>query len=244
MESNKETINKETINKETSSKKTKKIEKIKKGDFIELDYTGKIKDENLVFDTTKKSVAQSSGLNPNADYKPAVICLGEGYILPALEDGLVGKEIGTYSFDLSPEQSFGRKSAKLLKLVPLKVFKQQDIVPYTGLEVNIDDMFGIIRSVSGGRIIVDFNHPLASRDISYEIEIKKIVTDDKDKLESIIKIIGIHYDSLSVKDKKAVIVLEHSLPDQLKKLFEEKAKEKTGVETFDYVVKKKQAVKQ
>jgi len=242
LESNKETIKKEAEIKET--KEPKKSEKIKIGDFIEIDYTGKLKDDGSVFDTTKKSVAESNGLNKAADYKPAVICVGEGFILSALEEGLVGKEAGKYIFNLTPEQSFGRKSAKLLKLVPLKVFKKQDIMPYTGLEVNIDGMFGLIRSVSGGRIIVDFNHPLSSRDIVYEVEVKRIVTDDKEKLQSIVQMAGIHYDSLSVKDDKAMIVLEHDIPKELKALFEAKAKEKTGVKTFDYVVKKAQVSKQ
>jgi len=217
--------------------------KIKKGDFVELEYTGKIKDENKVFDTTKKEVAIANNLNKEADYKPIVVCIGEGYILQTLEAELEGKKLGKYTFELSPEQAFGKKSAQLLKLVPIKVFKQQDIMPYPGLEVNIDNRFGIIRNVSGGRVIVDFNHPLSGRDLTYDVEVKRFVNNDKEKLESLLRAGGIHFNSASVKEKKAMIVLEHEVPDEIRKAIEEKIKKTIGIKKIDYITKKQEKKK-
>ncbi|MBC8500230.1 MAG: peptidylprolyl isomerase [DPANN group archaeon] len=217
--------------------------KIKKGDFVELEYTGKIKDENKVFDTTKKEVAIANNLNKEADYKPIVVCIGEGYILQTLEAELEGKKLGKYTFELSPEQAFGKKSAQLLKLVPIKVFKQQDIMPYPGLEVNIDNRFGIIRNVSGGRVIVDFNHPLSGRDLTYDVEVKRFVNNDKEKLESLLRAGGIHFNSASVKEKKAMIVLEHEIPDEIKKAIDEKIKKTIGTKKIDYITKKQEKKK-
>ena len=215
-----------------------KNNKIEKGDFVEIDYVGMIKDEDKVFDTTKKKVADKNDLNPEADYKPITICIGEEHILPALEEQLEGKKTGEYKFELSPEEAFGKKSAKLLKLVPRKVFRQQDIQPFPGLEVNIDNNFGIVRSVSGGRVIVDFNHPLSGRDLVYEIEVKRFVEDKKEKLESYLNISQIPYDSASVKEKKATIVLPQELPDPMKEEFEKKVKELMDIEDINYVTKK------
>lgn len=214
------------------------IKNIKQGDFVEIDYTGTIKDENIVFDTTKKEVAMANNLNKEAKYKPITICIGQGFILPTIETELIGKKIGKYSFELTPEQSFGKKSAKLLKLVPMKVFKQQDIMPYTGLEVNIDGTFGIIRNVSGGRVIVDFNHPLSGRNLKYDVEVKKFVTGDKEKLEALLKASGLPYDSASVKEKNAMIVISQPVADQIKAIFEENAKKLIGIKKIDYVLKK------
>lgn len=212
--------------------------KIKKGDFIELDYTGKFKDDGIIFDTTSREIAEANDLNKEANYKPVIICLGEGMMIPALEAALEGKTIGKNSFDLTPEMAFGKKSAKLLKLVPMKVFKQQDIMPYPGLEVNIDGTFGIIRNVSGGRVIVDFNHPLSGKDLSYDVNVKKIVTNDKEKVETMLQASRIHFDSVSVKEKNAMVVLEHDEPAEAKKFFEEKTNELVGIKKFNYVVKK------
>jgi len=212
----------------TEAKSTKAVSK---GDFIEIHYTGMLKEDKSIFDSTR--VNQDG----KTTVKPMVICVGEGFILPALEEGLVGKKPGKYAFELSAENAFGKKDAKLLKLVPRKLFKQQDIEPYVGLEVNIDNQFGIIRSSSGGRVIVDFNHPLSGRDVVYQIEINKFVNDDKEKVDAILSISGIHYNSVAVKDGKAMIVLEHEVPDEYKKLVEDKIKEKTSVKNFDYVIK-------
>jgi len=218
--------------------------KIKKGDFIEIEYTGKLTEDGSVFDTTQKEVAMAHNLNKEADYKPAVICIGEEHILPTLEQGLEGKSIGKHKFNLEPDQAFGRKSAQLLKLVPIKVFKKQDIMPYPGLDVNVDGRYGIIRNVSGGRVIVDFNHPLSGRELTYNIEVKKFVTNDKEKIVALLTLTGVHHNSVSVKEKNVMIVLEEDVPDQVKKVFEEKARKLVGVKKIDYITKKQDKKKQ
>ncbi|MFH1589586.1 MAG: peptidylprolyl isomerase [archaeon] len=212
--------------------------KIKKGDFVELEYTGKFKEDNTIFDTTSKKVAEANGLNKEAKYQPITVCIGEGIILPSIETSLEGKTIGKHKFDLTPEMAFGKKSAKLLKLIPMKVFKQQDIMPYTGLEVNIDNSFGTVRNVSGGRVIVDFNHPLSGRDLTYEVEVIKFVTGDKEKVEALLRASGIHFDSASVKEKKAMIVLEHEIHDEIKKALDENLKKLADIKSVNYIVKK------
>ena len=52
---------------------------IKEKDFVEIEYTGKITDSNIVFDTTSQSDAKAAGIfNPQTEYKPMIICLGQG----------------------------------------------------------------------------------------------------------------------------------------------------------------------
>ena len=38
----------------------------------------------------------------------------------------------------------------------------------------LDNMTGIIKSATGGRVIVDFNHPLSSKDLAYNVKVNKI----------------------------------------------------------------------
>ena len=47
-------------------------------------------------------------------------------------------------------------------------FKKQNIIPYLGLQVNIDGILGIIRTVTPGRAIIDFNHPLSGKNLIYK----------------------------------------------------------------------------
>ena len=93
-------------------------ETIKKGDFIELDYTGKIKGEDIVFDTTEQSVADEHELEVHKEFKPVIICVGEQHVLPGVDKALEGQALGKHSFDVAPEDAFGKKDAKLLQLIP------------------------------------------------------------------------------------------------------------------------------
>ncbi len=196
--------------------------KIKKGDFVEIDYVGRLKDSGQIFDLTKKDVAEKEKVvNKSADYSPKIICVGAEDIVKGLDDFLIGKETGKkYDIDLDPDNAFGKKNPKLIKMMPLSVFKKQKLDPFVGLQVNIDGMFGIVRTVSGGRVLVDFNHPLSGREIVYEIEIRKIVTKDEDKVKSIIKGLVNKDVECSVKESKAVIDLE--VPEQFQKVLSER----------------------
>ena len=148
---------------------------IKKNDFIEIEYTGKTKDEQMVFDTTDEKLAKEEEIfQKGAQYGSAVICIGQGQIIEGLDNKLVDKEEGKdYTIDLQPEEAFGKKSAKLIQLVPTRKFKESEVMPQPGLQVQIDGMNGIIKTVSGGRTLVDFNHPLSGKIIEYDVKIIK-----------------------------------------------------------------------
>lgn len=119
--------------------------------FIEVEYTGRIK-EGDVFDTTDEKVAKENNLhNPSLTYGPIVICLGEGHLIKGLEEEIKDKKEGTYTVDLTSDNAFGKRDAKLLQLVPLSKFTQQNIKPFPGLQLNIDNMMATVKTVSGGR---------------------------------------------------------------------------------------------
>jgi len=62
------------------------MQQIKKQDFIELEYTGIVKDTKMIFDTTNKAEAQASGLfNPKIDYTP----VGERITVSTHKPGLI-----------------------------------------------------------------------------------------------------------------------------------------------------------
>ena len=192
---------------------------IKKNDFIRIDYTGKLKEEGFIFDTTELARAQEAGLETkNRSFEPLVICVGEGQVLPGIERYIEGKEIGNYTFDIAAEDGFGKKDGKLIQLIPAKKFKEQGINPMPGLQVNIDRNIGIIRSVSGGRIIVDFNHPFSGKTLEYDVAIKEIVTDTKEKIGSILLLkYYLKHSGLQITGDKASVTLDVEIPQEAKK---------------------------
>ncbi len=196
---------------------------LKKGDFIEVDYTGKVKEGGMVFDTTSKAVAEKEGIaQSNQVYGPVVICLGEGHLIKGLDEELEGKAIGKHSVELPPEQAFGKKSAKLVQMIPLRKFKEQNIQPVPGLQVNIDNHMATIKSVSGGRILVDLNHPLSGRDVIYDVDVKRMVDKPEEKIQALADLTfnqkGI---KVSIKDGIAQLKLGGNIPAELHKTLEE-----------------------
>ena len=86
------------------------------------------------------------------------------------------------------------------------------------MQVNIEGLMGTVRSISGGRSLIDFNHPLAGKDLIYEVEIKRIVTNTEEKLKSLLELKLGNEVEVSISDNKAVIKLE--IKQDLKKILE------------------------
>ena len=215
---------------------------IKKGDFIELDYTARLKDENLVFDTTSAQVAKEAGsFSSKFHYAPVVICVGEHHLIPGLDDSLIGKNTGSYNIEIPAEKGFGKKQAGLLKLIPLRLFKNDKVDPYPGLEVNVDDQVGIVKSVSGGRVIVDFNHPLSGKDLLYDVEIRRMVTDPVEMIRALLDLIRLPHVAIDVMDTKAEVHIKMKLPDEVTAQLSEDIKRMTGLREIAFKVVEQEA---
>ncbi len=182
---------------------------IKKGDFIELKYTGKVGGE--VFDSTDQL--------KNA--KSIIVCVGQGHVLKGLDASLEGKKIGPdFSVKISPEDGFGRKDAQLIQMIPKSKFSEQKITPQVGMQLNIDQQLAIIRQVSGGRVLVDFNHPLAGRELEYTAKPVRKVEDKAEQLKHLLMMeIGLPENQFSTKIKGEEASIE--FPEALKAMFDQ-----------------------
>lgn len=197
--------------------------KLKKGDFIEIEYTGKVKETGEIFDLTSEKEAKKYKLyNEKASYGPVIICIGQGDLLKGLDDQLIGKDLKKYTIDIPTEKAFGRKDPKLMKVVSVNIFKKQKIAPFPGLRLNMDGIIGTVRSVSGGRIGMDFNHPLAGRNLTYEIKINKIITKSEEKLKGFVALHLGKNTKVELKNNQANIHLD--VPDKAKTEIEKRIK--------------------
>jgi len=197
--------------------------RVKKGDFVELDYVGRIKGSNQIFDLTDESLARKNGLyNPNMKYGPRIACIGEGDLIKGLDNYLIDKETGkNYNIEVGKKEAFGERDSKMMRVVSSSIFLREKINPFPGLQVNIDGMFGTIRSISGGRVVVDFNHPLAGKDLIYDVKINRIIDDNILKISSILlNGIGLDENDYKIEEKAGRIDIK------LKKDIDENVKEK------------------
>ncbi len=180
------------------------MEKAEEGDFIKIEYTGRVKSEGYIFDTTSKEAARENGIfNEQATYGPVTVCLGKSMVIKGLEDALVGKELGFEGkVEVPPDEAFGKKDPKLMKLIPTSKFKKHNVNPQPGLQVDVDGSIGFVRTVTGGRTIVDFNHPLAGKELEYDVKILNKVDDVREQISSVLTM------KLNMKPDNYVIELD------------------------------------
>jgi FKBP-type peptidyl-prolyl cis-trans isomerase 2 len=173
---------------------------LQNGDFIEVEYTGMLKEDGIVFDTTDEQVAQSSGVhNPNQKYGPVVICIHQHQVVPGVDHSFPGKNVGDeYVLDLLPEEAFGKKDAALIELIPAFKFKKENISPMVGMQVEVDNRQGVVKTASGGRVMVDFNHPLSGKEVTYTVKIIKKVDDPQEQVKAILEM-NFHVRGVEVK---------------------------------------------
>ena len=174
---------------------------VKEGDFIRLEYTGKVQETGNVFDTTDENVAEEASIKlDNKSYGAIPIIVGGGHVLKGLDEALIGMEEGEEkTVEITPEEGFGLRDPKLLQLIPMGEFKKQGMKPEVGMAITSDGVTGIIRSVSGGRVRVDFNHELAGKNLKYNIRVVKEIEDDIDKVKSMIEL---HYSAPNLDSDK------------------------------------------
>jgi FKBP-type peptidyl-prolyl cis-trans isomerase 2 len=181
---------------------------IKKGDFVKVEYTGYLED-GTIFDTTKEEEAKKGKIyKQNVRYGPILMIVGSGRMIPGLEKAVEGMEIGAEkSITLNPSEAFGQRDADLINVIPFSQFEREDINPVPGMVVTIDNKDGVVRSVGGGRVIVDFNHPLAGQTVKYTIKTIALLENISDKAKALVEDAGVdgevtvENDTLTIKTK-------------------------------------------
>lgn len=115
---------------------------------------------------------------------PASFSMGDGSLLPGFESRLVGLVTGDRKeFDIPPEEGFGQPNPNNIQVMKRSDFAA-DMPISPGLVVSFADaqnaeLPGVIASVEGDRIEVDFNHPLAGKTLKFEVQILEVKDADQ-----------------------------------------------------------------
>ncbi len=203
--------------------------KIKKGDLIELDFIGRFKETGEVFDLTIEEVAKKEKLRSPENFKfgPMKAFIGSGQLLKGIDNKLIGSEVGSeQEFDLKAEEAFGKRSPKLIQLVSINKLKKHNLNPVVGMQLNVDGRVAIVRSVTGGRVILDFNHPFSGKEVHYWIKPVKVIKDIKEKVGRAMELVGFKADNVKVDKGKVTLKLANKdkLGDEFFKVIEKQIK--------------------
>ena len=117
--------------------------------------------------------------------KPATLSLGTGELAPAMEARLFGLPEGTrQSFELAAGEAFGERNPDLLQRVkrsllnelgdPDERYSVGDVVQFPTPDGK-GAYAGVVREViaegAGEVLVFDFNHPLAGRPVTFEVQL-------------------------------------------------------------------------
>jgi peptidylprolyl isomerase len=161
---------------------------LQKGDFILINYTAKVKETNEVFDTTVEETAKKEHLQKEGEiHEPKLIVLGEGWVLKALDDNLATMELGKpATVEIPPEKAFGARDPEKTKLVSLKKMAEKGINPAIGARIEYGGKNATIRSIGAGRVLLDFNPPLAGKTLVYDVTVSKKLETNDEKIAALI----------------------------------------------------------
>ncbi|MEA2090327.1 MAG: FKBP-type peptidyl-prolyl cis-trans isomerase [Thermoproteota archaeon] len=161
---------------------------LKKGDFILMDFTGKVKETGEVFDTTIEEVAKEKRLYKEGEiYEPQLVVIGEGWVLKALDENLADLEVGKKkSVEIPPEKAFGPHNPEKIKLVPLRRLTSRGITPTIGARIEYEGKTATVRTTGAGRVRLDFNPPLAGKTLIYEVTVKEKLETKQKKITALI----------------------------------------------------------
>ena len=108
--------------------------------------------------------------------QPHTFVVGDGSVDSGLELALIGlRPNETQTLTLAPGQAFGQRDESAVKWLP-----KTDFPPHIQLEpgqiigftvADDEDLAGAVLEIDEGRVKVDFNHPLAGREIIFEVQI-------------------------------------------------------------------------
>ncbi len=142
------------------------------GDTVTITYEGYLEDGEI-FDSSE-------------DNGPIQFKIGSGDVMDAIEDGVVGMELQeTRTIPSDPERAFGHRLEELVHTVDRSSWDQKtEISPgavvgfkteYQGQEHSIP---ATVTAVEGDQVTIDFNHPLAGKNVVFKITLQDIQKGD------------------------------------------------------------------
>ena len=137
------------------------------GDTVRVHYTGTLVD-GTEFDTSRGR-------------DPISFTIGEGTVIPGFETAVGDLEVGsTTTVTIPAAEAYGERQDEARQQVPIEAFEGN--VPQAGWGVELQAPDGqrvnaMVAEVTEEYVVLDFNHPLAGQDLTFDLELVQIVSE-------------------------------------------------------------------
>ena len=147
----------------------------------------KISDNKVVVLHYAVSDSEDTLIDSSYDHSPLAVIQGSHYLIPGLEDALVGHEAGDkFEVEVSAENAYGQREDGFVQTVPKAMFAGiEDLDVGSQLRATTDEgeQTVIVIDVQEDEITVDGNHPLAGIDLKFDVEVLEVRDATKEELE-------------------------------------------------------------
>lgn len=157
--------------------------KIEKNKVVTLTYELRILDEN-----GEQSLVETAN-----EEHPMVFIYGMSGLPDQFEDSLAGLSAGdTFDFKLDSEGGYGEINEDAVVDLPLSVFQVEGSVPDNMLEVGNfipmtdsegNQLQGRVKEVKSDAVTMDFNHPLAGKELYFKGKVEKVREATQEELD-------------------------------------------------------------
>ena len=139
---------------------------VKKGDKVQIEYVGTF-DDGGVFDASKNHG------------KPLEFEVGAGMVIPGLDEAMVGMKLNEEKkVRIEAERAYGAYREEMVQKVPKDAMpKGQEVKPGMMLGMTLptgQQMPVLVKEVTDSEVILDMNHPLAGKDLTFTVTVVKI----------------------------------------------------------------------
>lgn len=185
---------------------------LEKGDFVIVDYVGKVKETGEVFVTTLEEIAKKERMYKEGEiFEPKLLVVGEGWVLKALDEAFAGFDVGKpASLEIPPDKAFGPRDPEKVKLVPLRRLTNRGLTPQLGMRLEVEGKTAVVRTIGAGRVQLDYNPPLAGKTLVYEVTVHKKLETKAEKMEALIhrRVPVIDIKKFNIKIRKNDVVVD------------------------------------
>ncbi len=160
---------------------------LRDGDFILIEYTVRVKETGNIVDTTSEEIARKEGIyDSNRIYGPQLVIVGRGWVIKGLDEALKEIDPGVEKeIEIPPEKAYGTRDPGKIKVFSIREFRRRGIDVRIGDVIEYGGETGIVKSIGGGRVVIDFNHPLAGKTLVYKVRVVRKLEDPVEKAKAL-----------------------------------------------------------
>ena len=119
--------------------------------------------------------------------EPIVFLVGANNIIPGLEERMIGMEEGEKkTIEVPSKEAYGEWDENLVQKVPREYFKDIHLEKGMPIQAQTEDghiLDMVVIDFDDNEVTVDMNHPLAGRDLVFEIEIVQVREATEEEIE-------------------------------------------------------------